>query len=77
MEKRWLSLKEAAKYASIGEHRLLRLARSGTLRACQDRTHKRQMWVFDRISIDQYWEAQMNAPSARDEALAIMRRVGL
>ena len=69
---RWIKLKEATQYASIGKARLINLAVSGVIRGAQDTDSKRGDWIFDRSSIDAYREAQMNQFSAREKALEIM-----
>lgn len=55
---RWISLRDAAAYSSIGEKRLVALAESGDIRGFRDPDSGRHDWVFDRDSIDAYREAQ-------------------
>jgi len=69
---RWIKLKEATQYASIGKARLISLAVSGVIRGAQDPDSKRGDWIFDRISIDEYREAQMSRISSRQKALEIL-----
>jgi len=69
---RWIKLKEATDYASIGKARLIKLAVSGVVRGAQDPDSKRGDWIFDRISIDEYREAQMSRISVKQKALEIM-----
>jgi hypothetical protein len=70
---RWIKLKEATRYGNIGKSRLINLAISGVIRGVQDQDSKRKDWIFDRLSIDAYWEAQMSGLSAKEKALEIMR----
>lgn len=77
MEKRWLSLKEAAKYSSIGEGRLVRMVEEGSIKGCQDEGHGRAAWILDKLSIDTYYENQMSGPTIRERTLAIMNGVRL
>ena len=71
--KRWFTLKEAAKYSAIGKHRLVVMARIGKIKGFQDVDSGRHEWIFDRLSIDNYREAQMIGISAKEKALEIMR----
>lgn len=70
---RWIKLKEATKYAAIGKERLINLALAGVIRGAPDADSKRRDWIFDRLSIDSYREAQMAGITAREKALEIMR----
>ena len=75
---RWLPLIAAAKYSSIGENRLIKLAKAGKIKGGQDPDDKRGRWIFDRKSIDRYRESQM--PEIKDhqeKALEILHRAGL
>lgn len=51
---RWMKVKQAAHYSSIGQNRLKRLAGDGIIKGFQDPDSKRGDWIFDRISIDDY-----------------------
>jgi hypothetical protein len=70
---RWIKLKEATQYGNIGKSRLIQLAQSGVIKGIQDKDSARKDWIFDRLSIDEYWEAQMSGLSAKEKALEIMR----
>jgi hypothetical protein len=70
---RWIKLKEATEYGSIGKSRLIQLAREGVVKGVPDPDSKRHDWIFDRKSIDSYREAQMSGISAKEKALEIMR----
>lgn len=70
---RWIKLKEATRYSAIGKARLIQLAVSGVVRGAQDPDSKRGDWIFDRLSIDDYREAQMSGVTAKEKALEIMR----
>lgn len=71
---RWIKLKEATRYAAIGKGRLVSLAVSGVIRGAQDPDSGRGDWIFDRLSIDEYREAQMSPVSIQQKALEILRR---
>ena len=51
---RWLKLKQASAYASIGQKKLKTLADDGEIIGYPDPDSKRGDWVFDRKSIDHY-----------------------
>ena len=70
---RWIKLKEATQYGNIGKSRLIQLAQSGVIKGVQDKDSARKDWIFDRLSIDAYWEAQMSSLSAKEKALEIIR----
>jgi len=57
---RWLKIKEASIYSSIGVKRLKELALKKKIRAFKDQDIKTNAWVFDRLSIDEYRLAQIN-----------------
>ena len=54
MKPRWLKIKAAALYSSIGQKRLKSLAISGDIRGYQDKESGRGDWIFDKKSIDEY-----------------------
>lgn len=56
---RWLKLKTAAKYSSIGQKELIQLAREKEIDGFQDRRLKTKPWIFDKESIDRYRENQI------------------
>ena len=70
---RWIKLIEATQYGKIGKSRLINLAISGVIRGTQDPDSKRKDWIFDRLSIDAYREAQMSGMLDKEKALEIMR----
>lgn len=72
MTTRWIKLKEATEYASICKARLKELASSGVIRGAKDPDSRRGDWIFDRISIDEYREAQMSSASIKEKALEIL-----
>ena len=71
---RWIKLREATRYAAISKGRLISLAVSGVIRGAQDTDSRRGDWIFDRLSIDEYREAQMSSVSIQQKALEILRR---
>jgi hypothetical protein len=74
---RWISLKEACEYSHIGKDRIKRLAIQGVIKGSPDPDNKRGDWIFDRVSIDAYREAQMSKADAKEKALALMKGVPL
>jgi hypothetical protein len=72
---RWMKLKDATKYGSIGKTRLIELTVAGVIKGVQDPDSKRGDWIFDRKSIDAYREAQMSKMDAHEKGLAIMRNI--
>ncbi len=72
---RWMTLKQACFYASIGEKRLIELAKQGIVRGGQDKDSGKKNWIFDRESIDEYRMGQMLSDNARKKALAILKTV--
>ena len=72
---RWLRLKEAARYSAIGKQRLITLARDGQIKGFQDPDSGRGDWIFDRLSIDVYREAQDPRPTLHQKALDIVRKM--
>ena len=76
MEPRWLKLKDAAIYSSIGRHRLIALAKNREIRGFQDSGSGRQDWIFDRFSLDRYREGQITQQDTREVALDILRSFG-
>lgn len=51
---RWMKLKQAAAYSSIGEKRLKILAEDREIIGYPDPDSKRGDWIFDKDSIDKY-----------------------
>ena len=75
--KRWFTLREAAEYSSIGEARLVCLAKSGEVKGFQDTALKTKPWIFDIYSIDVYRQAQCTQPIYSEKALAIIKGISL
>ncbi len=72
---RWMRLKMAAWYSSIGKQRLIALAQDGHIKGFQDPDSGRGDWIFDRLSIDVYREAQDPRPTLHQKALDIVRKM--
>lgn len=76
VDKRWLSLREAATYASIGEKKLRQLAYDKKITGFPDPDDGCGKWVFDKLSIDKYRVSQSalssNASDARKFAVDIL-----
>ena len=54
IQPRWLRLKQAALYSSIGQKKLKQLAEAGDIAGYSDPNSKRGDWIFDRESLDSY-----------------------
>jgi hypothetical protein len=79
MTPRWLKLKDAAEYTSIGTKRLIMLAEEGQVRGFQDPDSRRGDWIFDRLSLDAYREGQFASSgvvAVEQKSLAILRSLG-
>ena len=72
---RWLRLKEAARYSAIGRKRLVALALDGRIKGFQDPDSNRGDWIFDRLSIDAYREAQDPFLELHQKALDILKKI--
>lgn len=70
---RWIKLKDAAIYSSIGKSRLKKMAESGEVIGFQDQNSKRGDWIFDKNSLDEYMEIQSG--QIRQKALELLGRV--
>lgn len=70
---RWLKLKEAALYSSIGRKRLVQLAENGKVAGFQDPDSGRGDWIFDRQSLDEYRLIQSSA--LHKKALDLLDRI--
>lgn len=72
---RWVGLKRAAQYASLGEHELIRLAKNGDIVGFQDRRKKTRPWIFDRQSLDEFRMCQYTdkKKKARDFAVDLLK----
>ena len=77
IEPRWLTLRAAARHSSIGEARLVAMARAGAVKGFQDQGDGRRGWIFDRLSLDSYREGQATQRTHHEKALAIMQEVRL
>jgi hypothetical protein len=72
---RWLSLKQAAEYAHLGQKRLKQLAHEGLITGGQDPESGRGDWIFDRDSLDQYRIKQHKSQTEAD--LEIRKALGI
>ncbi len=54
VQPRWLKLKQAALYSSIGQKELIRLVEEKRITGFQDSTLKTRPWIFDKNSINEY-----------------------
>ena len=73
IQPRWLKLIDACRYSGIGKARIKRLAKDGAIRGFVDPDDKRDTWLFDRESIDEYRLKQADAPTVA--ALDVLRRL--
>ena len=77
---RWMRLRQAALYSSIGKERLIELAKQKQIDGFQDVELKSKPWIFDRKSIDIYRTGQSAKRTDKDAekfALDFMQRTGL
>ena len=79
LEPRWLKLKAARDYSGIGMKRLKELALDPDcpIVGFQDPDNARGDWIFDRLTIDQYREAQSGQGRIHQAYLDAARRFGL
>jgi hypothetical protein len=75
MQPRWLKLKDASEYASLGQKRLVQLALDGVIRGFKDPDSGRSEWIFDRISIDEYRMNQADPAKEKAKVLKLMEGV--
>jgi hypothetical protein len=75
VQPRWMKLKQAAAYSSIGEKELIRLAKEKQITGGQDKTLKTKQWVFDRQSIDEYRSNQFINQDHNQFAIEMMNRI--
>jgi len=61
---RWLTIKQAAAYANIGQKRLKALADAGEIGGYQEDTGRGD-WIFDKESIDKYRSRPLQETSVR------------
>ena len=59
IQPRWLKANDAALYSAIGVKRLKKLAQEGLIAGAPDPGSRRQDWIFDRLSLDEYRENQL------------------
>lgn len=69
---RWLKLKDAAKYSSIGRQRLVKLALDKSVKGFRDPGTKYGEWIFDKQSIDEYRMQQMHSVDYTDFAITLL-----
>jgi len=65
---RWLTLKAASRYSSIGQRKLIELVEDAKIRGGQRRDNGNNPWFFDRDSIDKYMEGMI-----ADKSMAFYR----
>jgi hypothetical protein len=74
---RWLYLKQAAVYSGIGRQKLVRMIKKGTIKGFQDPDDKREIWLIDKKSLDEYRTSQAsNLDNHRQKALDILASAG-
>jgi hypothetical protein len=72
LQLRWFKLKAAVQYSGIARERLKRLAKEGRIQGYKCPESGRGDWYFDRISIDQYHEHQIEISSPKQIVLDIL-----
>lgn len=77
-ERKWIPLADAVHAYHIGEHRLKLLAKTGIIKGFKDPDSKRNDWIFQRESLDNYRLRQANQiPSIDEKLLALKKRMSL
>jgi len=74
LQPRWLKLKQAASYASIGQKEIVSLIKQKKIEGMQDQSLKTKPWIVDKYSIDRYRENQIKEYQgniAADEKIAL------
>ena len=71
---RWMDLKKASWYSSIGQKRLKQLAKAGAVKGFKDPDDGRNGWIFDRYSLDKYRHDQDPDKEIDQKVLEIMGR---
>lgn len=74
---RWLKLKAAAAYSSLGRKRLKKLAQEGKIIGAPDPESGRGDWIFDRLSLDEYRENQVGSDTIKLAVADFMERAGI
>ena len=75
---RWMRLKEASWYSSIGQKRLKDIAEQGFIIGFKDEDSGRGVWIFDRYSLDAYRDSQAATKQySSEKALGILRSAGV
>ena len=70
VQPRWLKLKQAAIYSSIGQNKLILLSQIGKIKGFQDSDNKRKDWIFDKLSLDQYRLNQSKTDNNNNKKIA-------
>ena len=60
---RWVNVKDAASYSSLGIKKLKELAERGDIIGIKDNTTDKGIWRFDLESIDRFLLSQANVPN--------------
>ena len=68
VQPRWLKLKQAALYSSIGQKELIRLAENNKITGFKDNSLKTKPWIFDKESIDKYRAGQASILKNEEDA---------
>jgi len=74
---RWLPARQAAAYSALGLKRLKGLAQAGRVVGFQDPDSGRGDWIFDRLSLDAYREAQGGQDAVQEAVIDAAQRLGL
>jgi hypothetical protein len=65
INRRWLYVKDAARYASVGRHKLKELTRAGKTVGGRDPGDGRGICLVDRLCLDRFRENQFKELAAR------------
>jgi len=75
IQPRWLKLKDACAYAALGKARLKVLAQQGQVTGFPDPDCDRGDWIFDRLSLDTYREAQAGTNNIKEAVASLKQRL--
>jgi len=77
LQPRWFKLKAAVQYSGIARERLKRLAKEARIQGYKCPESGRGDWYFDRISIDQYHEHQIDVGNPKALVNGVLEGLGL
>lgn len=70
---RWLNMKDACKHARCGKQKLIEMYYEGKIKAMQHPDKLSGQWLFDRESIDAYYESLCDTGNINKKAATILK----